>query len=669
MNFTDAQKKVFIGSEVPSWIAEYDWRNYKHPTSSVLHLEKQSHAFEKKRFFRQVHRLETKSAVQNGSVLELDFDPTLQSLHIHSFAVIRGAESIEKLSAARIKLIQRENEAQHYIFTQIWTLVLIIDDVREGDIIEYAYSYAMNSHLTEEIFQDQFYLSVHRPVGQLFFRMIAPPEIQIKYHECGDLTPDSKSMNEASHEWCWTVFNPVVYPWEAGQPSWYDAHARVQFSSFKTWDEVAKWALRIFKSPTELCEPIKQQIAEWQRTYFVAEDLIMAAIRFVQREIRYLSIDERSLGYYSAADPNEVLTRRFGDCKDKTWLLCTLLKAVGIGAYPALVNTALTQTMPSLLPSLRFDHAIVAVEYNNLLYWVDPTHTHQGGTLGTISYPKMKHALIVGKNDRSLVDIEDRSPQAMTKSKLVFDLTAGPEADAPLSIETTYYHECADNIRGYVANLSSEEMTKNYLNYFRGFYPYIQTTSKAHFEDNLHENILTLKESYIISDAALKFQNPSPHYRFELFPFNLIANLINYDIDLSRRTPLSLVYPSFCEEEVIIQFPNNLVLDLNGIELANRYYEYSETWSYHEKKLKVLFSLKTLGDHIDPEDLEMVRTFLIQIKERSQQILWENPRTKQDGLLQRGWKEIKQSTTLGDRIFYSVLIFGYFIFRVWSYFK
>ena len=36
---------------------------------------------------------------------------------------------------------------------------------------------------------------------------------------------------------------------------------------------------------------------------------------------------------------SETLALRYGDCKDKTVLLISLLKALGVEAHPALVNT------------------------------------------------------------------------------------------------------------------------------------------------------------------------------------------------------------------------------------------------------------------------------------------------------------------------------------------
>ena len=65
-------------------------------------------------------------------------------------------------------------------------------------------------------------------------------------------------------------------------------------------------------------------------------------------------------GGYRPASPDTVLSRRFGDCKDKALLLTTILRELGIEAQPALVNSRRGRVLTSALPTpYMFDHAIV----------------------------------------------------------------------------------------------------------------------------------------------------------------------------------------------------------------------------------------------------------------------------------------------------------------------
>jgi transglutaminase-like putative cysteine protease len=74
------------------------------------------------------------------------------------------------------------------------------------------------------------------------------------------------------------------------------------------------------------------------------EEYILEAIRFVQDEVRYLGV-ETGINTHKPYPPSQILAQRFGDCKDKSLLLTTLLQARNIEAYPVLVNTSLKQSL------------------------------------------------------------------------------------------------------------------------------------------------------------------------------------------------------------------------------------------------------------------------------------------------------------------------------------
>ena len=67
------------------------------------------------------------------------------------------------------------------------------------------------------------------------------------------------------------------------------------------------------------------------------EERVVAALEFVQSEIRYFSV---SLGENShrPASPDIVLKRRYGDCKDKSLLLMTLLDELKIPSKVVLLT-------------------------------------------------------------------------------------------------------------------------------------------------------------------------------------------------------------------------------------------------------------------------------------------------------------------------------------------
>ena len=86
-----------------------------------------------------------------------------------------------------------------------------------------------------------------------------------------------------------------------------------------------------------------------------------AIVRFVQDDVRYVGV-EIGENSHRPHTPAWVLDRGFGDCKDKSLLLVSLLRAAGLEAWPSLVHASAGQRLPKSTPSPDvFNHAIVQV--------------------------------------------------------------------------------------------------------------------------------------------------------------------------------------------------------------------------------------------------------------------------------------------------------------------
>jgi hypothetical protein len=172
--------------------------------------------------------------------------------------------------------------------------------------------------------------------------------------------------------------------------------------------------------------------------------------RFVQKQISYLAItiDTDSLAGCRPHEAREVFENRYGDCKDKAVLLCTMLRAIGVGARVMLVNSGHPMTNVLDWPSVRFNHAIVAIEYG------DGENTPQGSTVvrsGNLNYvlfdptneivplgrfPNYNAGglgLILAPNVTSAVQIPVSSPAAETESVSV-DTVLAEDGSAKIEI-------------------------------------------------------------------------------------------------------------------------------------------------------------------------------------------------------------------------------------------
>lgn len=81
---------------------------------------------------------------------------------------------------------------------------------------------------------------------------------------------------------------------------------------------------------------------------------------YIQKNIRYFVV-ERGIGGWQAHYAADIYRNRYGDCKDKTTLLISMLQAVGIRAYYLHVDSRRGIIDPDA-PSLAGNHMITAIE-------------------------------------------------------------------------------------------------------------------------------------------------------------------------------------------------------------------------------------------------------------------------------------------------------------------
>jgi tetratricopeptide (TPR) repeat protein len=89
--------------------------------------------------------------------------------------------------------------------------------------------------------------------------------------------------------------------------------------------------------------------------------LIRSVFELLHRDVRYTGVEFGDSSIIPHT-PAEVLKTHYGDCKDKSALLVAMLRAVGVPAYVALLDTGIGTDVTPDLPGLgMFDHAIVYV--------------------------------------------------------------------------------------------------------------------------------------------------------------------------------------------------------------------------------------------------------------------------------------------------------------------
>ena len=497
------------------------------------------------------------SGLQDASQITIDFDPAFQQLNLHQLNLIRDGVVISKLNSAKISIIQREVDLEYSLFDGRKTATIILDDVRTGDIVEYSYSVKGNNPALGNNLFGGFDLQWSVPVAQVLYKIITTPEkpVYFKSHLSNQSFQSKKKQGLVLYRYENTHV-PALHV-DKDLPSWYFPYPWIQTSAHPNWQAVVDWALPFYKLPQVTADNVIASIVNIGLENKSTEIKLLAALDFVQDQIRYTGI-EIGISSYKPHQPSLVMERRFGDCKDKVMLLMSILKNLGFDVYPVLVNSKQIRQLDLLLPSpTDFNHVIVLVKHEGKAYWLDPTIKGQAGNLANIYQPDYGHGLIIKAGNEKLTTIK---PNTINKKEVfeTFEVNNNDQATR-FRLQTIYYGDKADNVRNYLKNNDIKKIEKDYLNFFAKFYPSIQVAADIRTEDDQENNVFRIFEEYLIPEFwkysetekryhALFFQTDlstsirSPEYIKRSMPLDIGEKthlLVNTDILLNEQWPIN----------------------------------------------------------------------------------------------------------------------------------
>jgi transglutaminase-like putative cysteine protease len=445
------------------------------------------------RFHREVKKLLTPNAVATESELRFDFDPTYQRLTLHSARILRGGEAREALVPGDVRLIQQEADLDRKILDGTLSAFVFLRDVRVGDVVDLSWSVEGANPVLEGRFVDEVPLQYAEPYARIRYRLLFPSDRKLffKGHNT-DLVATTLSSPPETEYVLERRDVPGLTP-EDQLPEWFDPYAWMQVSEFETWEDVAQWAARLMAGGSEEDTAALDGLARELRSKGKDDaGRALLALRFVQDEIRYLGL-EIGPGTHRPHTPTEVLSQRFGDCKDKSLLLVTLLSKMGIDAAPVLVSTRVRKTLDGFHPTpFAFDHQIVRLSLGGIQFFVDPTESHQGGTLATSAVPPFERALVVNLLPgavgplpaSALTPIEGRAPSPSDPPGTLVEVFA-PGRRRVRSSSPPYRGLEADELRGRLADSSARELSRQSLNFAANLYPGARANGAKVTDDRL----------------------------------------------------------------------------------------------------------------------------------------------------------------------------------------
>ena len=554
-------------------------------------------------FIHNAQKVVTEAGLEYASKTTFSFQPDYQSISLHKIMIHRADQIIDILPSADIQLIRPEKEISSNIYNGTVDLVIVIPEVRVGDVLEYA----ATIHGKNPVFGHKNFATFSTgwqvPVAENHIRVLSDhtKQLKTKVHN-SDLTI---SVNNRKHdiEYTWHQKNTPIVVDEQEFPASANPYPYIEFSEYSSWSEVVSWASELYATDHHTSTELKNYVKELKARSSSTKEYIEQAIQFVQNDIRYFGI-ELGINSHLPSAPDTVFQRRYGDCKDKTVLLNYLLSHADIKAYPALVSSNNGQAITQHLPSPgSFDHVISYFEFDGNTYWIDGTRSLQYGTLENIGISNFYHALLIKTDEQQLVNVKlnDKHKSLIQVNE---EFIANKDYQQPVTLNVTIKfssHE-AEYMRSVVANSTLAELSASYLGFYGQHFPEIKAAGNLEVNDDKERNQLTIVGKYSI-----------PHYwslAGEALHTDFFGDFISPYVELpktiDRKLPLSLYHPIEISHQASFLFPEEIdwQLDYSPLVIADNAIHYKRQISKNGAKLTTSHVYRSQNNIVNVDDVK-----------------------------------------------------------------
>jgi hypothetical protein len=555
-------------------------------------------------FRRMAVKALNERGVERAANIELRFDPSYQTLTLHTIQLRRDGRVIPKLAGAKIEVLQREAGLESLIYDGTRTAHAFLSDVRVGDVVEYAYSLRGHNPVFGGRHFGGFDLQYGIPVERLHARLLWPSERPLHWKHHNQAAGARITELGEQRAFTWDLRKVAARTVDTDAPSWYDPYPSVQWSEFADWKAVNDWALPLYETRRRPASALTAVIDRLTAQHPDPASRLVAALQFVQSEVRYLGI-EVGPGSHAPNPPDVVLARRYGDCKDKTLLLLSLLRGLGIEAAPALVHTQMRHAIEAFQPSPgAFNHVLVRARLDGQTHWLDPTRSTQRGGLAQIAQSDFGRALVVAPDVRGL------SPMAGEQARLhrrevraTLDAREGVGKPARYTVATTAHGAAAEALRASLSTQSREALQKQYLDFYARYFGAAEVVAPLVVEDDERANRLTLTEHYRLNEfwkrsdekARVDGQIEVPD----------LSEYLRRPASLVRRAPLAIGHPARLDLVTEVQLPEAWSIEPEKSLVEDTAFRVSRevAWDERLRHITLTDHYETLADHVAPDEL------------------------------------------------------------------
>jgi transglutaminase-like putative cysteine protease/Flp pilus assembly protein TadD len=383
--------------------------------------------------YRQIAvEINSRDAARRYRIRSIQLTPESQRLKVVAARVFRPDGAVENSVARGTVPV---SEPWYRLYYDVVAEMIEMPPLEPGDVVEL--SYLIQDTAESNAFNDYFgdFVFIEEDVPKELWRyvLIAP---QTRRFYFGPLprkrvTHTSERDGQRIVELFESRDVPAILV-EHDMPGLSSTAAYLHISTYENWEKLGNWYRGLIRHQLTTDERIRSQARRLVRGIGSDTERVRAIYEWVISSTRYVGLEFGIHGYKPYRAPL-VVSRGFGDCKDKASLLVAMLGEVDIDAEFVLVRTRDLGAVKPLPASLAiFNHAIVHVRSPDI--WLDGTAEHHG--IRELPFGDQEATSLRIGTQRAVFGTTPAMPPDRNSETTTLDVLLDPDGDARLEVRT-----------------------------------------------------------------------------------------------------------------------------------------------------------------------------------------------------------------------------------------
>lgn len=374
--------------------------NYTLKDSAMKRDDKRKTTYTEK--WHTIVYIQKESGTDMGN-LNVGYDAITDKMDVETARRIDSSSKYKEVDKSDIHDVAIDNDPRVTNYEKKRLIELSLKDVKKDDFVEYETEKSSTEKMGNSGFGRIFSFDTG-PFPALYLEKCfeMSENVPFYYKLVDNINSIKVTTKTVGHnkEYCFLRENSYPETKEKDTPKRVYKTPLLYVTTWKSWDEFSVFLAEKYRdvfTPDENIIRLVNSITSG----LTKEESIREIYHWIEKNIRYVQTYLILNSGFIPAKAEEVLSRRFGDCKEKTTLFISMLKVLNIQAYPVFIATSSTIDADLDFPTLyNFNHVITYIEDNKI--FLDPTSE-------TTSYPylpsgdKGRNVLIL-KGDKLVKD-------------------------------------------------------------------------------------------------------------------------------------------------------------------------------------------------------------------------------------------------------------------------